>query len=215
MNKNTRINTTAWVLYAEAYANYLRSGNLEDATRQVAHAIYLNRGTAPGTQRGDWQEAEKITREWPHTITVASEAHLYDKTVAKTRQWLKEIELELGYNNPNDAYRALRAVLHVVRDRLPVRETSEFASQLPTLIMGMYYTGWTPVNKPEKIRSLDEFLGRVAEQLPKGTDPLRVTQGVLNVLERHVSAGEIKDVRRNFPEKMQELWEQAAQGARR
>jgi uncharacterized protein (DUF2267 family) len=201
--------------YTQAYADYLRSGNLDEATRQVAHQIYLNRENRPGTQQGDWQEAERITQEWPHTVTEASQAHLFDKALAKTRQWLKEIELELGMNNPNEAYRALRAVMHAIRDRLPVRECSEFAAQLPTLIMGMYYTGWTPLNKPEKLRSVEEFLDKVAEELPGEQDPLRVTQGVIAVIERHVSAGEMKDVRRNFPEKLQDLWEQATQTARR
>ena len=209
MSKNT--NSIAKHFYAEAYTNYLRSGNLQEATRQVAHELYLRRANAPGTPIDDWHEAEKITREWPGTITEASEAHLFDKVMAKTRQWLKEIELELGFTNPNDAYRALRAVLHAVRDRLPVRESTEFASQLPMLMTGMYYNGWTPMDKPMKMRNMDEFLDHVARQLPKGMDPMRVAQGVITVIERHVTAGEIKDVRRNFPEKMQELWQQTTQ----
>jgi len=131
--------------------------------------------------------------------------------MSKTRQWLKEIEQELGMTNPNEAYRALRAVLHAIRDRLPVHECSEFASQLPIMITGLYYTGWTPVDKPVKTRSMDEFMDTVAAQLPKGMDPMRVTRGVISVIERHVTSGEMKDVRRNFPEKMRDLWEQAAQ----
>lgn len=199
--------------YAEAYANYLKSGNLNEATRQVAHEVYLNRGNTPGTPTDDWQQAEIITRDWPHTITEASEAHMFDKLMAKTRQWIKEIELELGLSNPNDAYRALRGVLHAIRDRLPARESTEFAAQLPMLLTGMYYSGWTPLDKPIKMRSMDEFLDYVAQQLPKGMDPMRVTQGVITVISRHVTSGELKDVRRNFPEKMQELWAHIEQHA--
>lgn len=209
MNQNNRTTNVARHVYTQPYADYLRSGNLQEATRQVAHQIYLNRGTRPGTQQGDWREAELITREWPHTVTDASQAHLFDKALAKTRQWLKEIELELGMTNPNDAYKALRAVLHAVRDRLPVKESAEFASQLPILIVGLYYTGWTPVDKPVKVRSMDEFMDIVAAGLPQGLDPLDVTRGIINVLERHVSSGEIKDVRRNFPEHLRELWDEA------
>lgn len=211
MNKNMRASNLARHAYTHAYADYLRSGDLEEATRQVAHQIYLNRGNRPGTQQGDWEEAEQITREWPGTVTEASQAHLFDKALAKTREWLKETERELDMHNPNEAYRAMRAVLHTIRDRLPPRECCEFASQLPTLLMGLYYTGWTPAGKPEKIRSLGEFLDKVAEQLPQGQDPLRVTRGVMTVIERHVSAGEMDDVRRSFPEKLQELWAQPSQ----
>lgn len=212
MTKNTT--TQARHCYTQAYADYLRSGNLEDATREVAQQIFFNRGDKPGTAREDWQAAERITSEWPRTITEASESHLFDKAMSKTRVWLKEIETELGFDNPNDAYRALRAVLHAVRDRLPVRESTEFASQLPMLITGMYYNGWTPNDKPVKMRTVDEFLDRVQEQLPKGMDPMRVTAGIIRVIERHVTAGEMKDVRRNFPEKLSEIWEEAAHGLR-
>lgn len=214
MNKNMRVSNLARHAYTNIYADYLRSGSLEEATRQVAHQIYLNRGTKPGTQQGDWEEAERITREWPQTITEASQAHLYDKALSKTRQWLKELELELGMDNPNEAWRALRAVLHAVRDRLPVQECAELASQLPVLVAGMYYTGWTPADKPVKTRSLDEFMDTVADGLPKGLDPLRVTRGVMRVLERHISAGEINDVRRNFPEHLRELWGELPQRRR-
>lgn len=214
MNKNMKVSTVARHAYTQPYADYLRSGNLDEATRQVAHQIYLNRGNKPGTQQSDWQEAERITREWPDTITEASQAHLFDKALSKTREWLKEVEQELGYSNPNDAYRALRAVLHALRDRLPVNECSEFASQLPIMIMGMYYSGWTPVNKPEKLRNLDDFLDKVAEQLPQGMDPLRITRGVIRVLNARISAGEMKDVRRNFPEKLRDLWTETANSRR-
>ena len=212
MTKNST--TQARHFYAQAYADYLRSGNLEDATREVAQQIFFDRGNKPGTPQEDWQAAERITSEWPKTITEASESHMFDKAMSKTRIWLKEIETELGFDNPNDAYRALRAVLHAVRDRLPVRESTEFASQLPMLITGMYYNGWTPMDKPVKIRTMDEFMDRVQEELPKGMDPMRITVGIIRVIERHVTAGEMKDVRRNFPEKLSEIWEEAAHGMR-
>lgn len=210
MNKNNRTITVARHAYTEAYANYLKSGDLEEATRQVAHAIWHNRGSKPGTPQCDWQEAERITNEWPDTVTEASNAHLFDKALSKTRTWLRDVQAELDYDNLNQAYRSLRAVLHAMRDRLPVEECAEFASQMPVLIMGMYYSGWTPAHKPEKIRNMEEFLDMVGSQLPAGEDPLRVANGVIRVLERHISRGELKDVRRNFPERLRELWETAA-----
>jgi len=214
MNKSTRAHSVAKHFYTQAYADYLKSGNLEDATREVAHAIYEHRAGGPGSPQADWRQAEAITRDWPESITEASHAHLFDKAMAKTRVWLKDLEAELGYTNPNEAYRALRAVLHAMRDRLPVEECAEFAAQLPTMIMGMYYTGWTPAHKPEKMRTLDEFLDRVSAQLPQGADPLRVTNAVFRVLERHISTGEMNDVRRNFPARLRELWGDTARRPR-
>lgn len=209
MNRNMKVSTTARHCYTQAYANYLRNGNLDEATKQVAHDIYVNRSGRPGTPQGDWQEAERITREWPRTIAESSNAHVFDHAIFKTREWLKEVETELELNNLNEAYRAVRAVLHAVRDRLPVIEAAEFAAQLPVLMMGMYYSGWTPKNKPEKMRTLEEFLDRVSMDLPKGTDPMRVTRGVIKVLEDHISQGEMEGVRSNFPEDLKEIWAEA------
>lgn len=205
MNKNNRASNKARHCYTAEYAEYLRNGDLEEATRQVAHAVYLHRGNNPGTPEEDWKEAERITREWPGTITEASKAHMFDKALSKSREWLADIEAELELRNPNDAYRALRAVLHALRDRLPALEAAEFAAQLPVLITGIYYTGWTPRNKPMKMKTMDEFLGHVSRELAPGTDPLRVTRGVINVLERRLAKGEIFKLRENFPETLKEL----------
>lgn len=204
MSKNTT--TVAKHFYAGAYADYLRDGNLEEATRKVAHDIYLRRGGAPGNAQTDWAEAERLTMDWPHTITDASQSHLFDKALAKTREWLKDIESELGFTNPNEAYRALRAVLHAIRDRLPVKETADFAAQLPMMIAGVYYSGWSPNDKPVRMRHVSEFIDRVEMELPKSMDPVRVTQGIIRVMERHVSRGEMDDVKRNLPGALQEFW---------
>lgn len=210
MNRSNKTTAEARHIYTQAYANYLKNGDLEEATRQVAHSIWQHRGSKPGTPQCDWEEAERVTAAWPETITEASQAHLFDKALSKTRLWLKDLETELDYSNPNEAWRALRAVLHAMRDRLPVEECAEFAAQLPTMIMGMYYSGWSPHHKPEKTRNVEEFLARVAAHLPQGTDPLRVTNAVFRVLDRHITRGEMKDVRRNFPERLRELWDAEA-----
>jgi uncharacterized protein (DUF2267 family) len=214
MNKNMRVSTLARHVYTQAYAEYLQSGNLEAATREVAQQISANRGTKPGTPQQDWEEAERITGQWPRTITEQSQYHLFDKALDKTRHWLKDVETELGLRTPDEAWRAMRAVLHAVRDQLSPKECVEFASQLPVLIAGMYYSGWTPSRKPVKARGIEEFMGSVSAQLPKGMDPQRVTRGVITVLEKHISPGEIEDVRLNFPEPLRELWGEVPQSRR-
>jgi uncharacterized protein (DUF2267 family) len=42
-----------------------------------------------------------------------------DHTVQETIVWLKAVEEELQLDNRQQAYNALRAVLHALRDRLP------------------------------------------------------------------------------------------------
>lgn len=74
----------------------------------------------------------------------------FDTTIQKTNELLKEIETAFSWpeNRRNQSYAALRAVLHALRDRLPVEETVQLGTQLPMLIRGMYYEGWDPSKVP-------------------------------------------------------------------
>ncbi len=55
---------------------------------------------------------------------------LFDTTVQTTNEWLQDVEAAVGADR-QVAYRALRAVLHALRDRLPVEEAAEPGDQLP------------------------------------------------------------------------------------
>ncbi len=63
----------------------------------------------------------------------------FDTTVEKTNLWLKEIMAEMGTNDRHRAYLALSAVLHALRDRLPMEEAIQLGAQLPMLIRGLFY----------------------------------------------------------------------------
>ena len=45
--------------------------------------------------------------------------------------------------HPHKAYLALRTVLHALRDRLTLEEAVQLGAQLPMLVRGFYYEGWT------------------------------------------------------------------------
>jgi uncharacterized protein (DUF2267 family) len=104
------------------------------------------------------------------------------------------------------AFRVLRAVLQVLRDRLTVEEAAQFAAQLPMLLQGVYYHGWTPAGKPLKIRSRQEFLDRVAEGLMRQHDPEEACRTVFHVLQERMPGGEIEDVKRILPAPIRDLW---------
>ncbi|BCB77635.1 DUF2267 domain-containing protein [Phytohabitans flavus] len=124
-------------------------------------------------------------------------------TIEKTDVLLKDIESELGLPKERRdlSYKAMRAVLHALRDRLGVEESAQLAAQLPTLVRGAYYEGWQPETVPVKM-SREEWLQRVYVECPldvKGGTP-RLVQAVLGSLSRHVTRGEWDDVRASLPD---------------
>ena len=142
---------------------------------------------------------------------------IFDETIQKTNTWLNEIAQALDCDR-HHAYQALRAVLDCLRDRLTVNEAAQLGDQLPMLVRGIYYEAWHPAGKPEKIRLRAEFLARIAAHLRKAPiEPLDAATAVFQVLERHVSPGEINDVIETLPEEIRMLWPRehaAAQSAR-
>ncbi|MGI9515998.1 MAG: DUF2267 domain-containing protein, partial [Pirellulaceae bacterium] len=106
------------------------------------------------------------------------------------------------------AYAALRIVLHSLRDRLPVDEATDLSSQLPTLIRGIYFEGWNPRAVPDRQHSLAEFIAPVAARFSgdPGVDPETTCRSVMKVLARHVSEGEIDDIKACLPKELRELW---------
>jgi len=129
-----------------------------------------------------------------------------NSSVQKTYEWLAELEHELHITDRQAAYHALRSVLHALRDRLPVEEAAHLAAELPMVLRGMYYEGWRPTHKPEKLNR-EAFLERVSEGYgaPLPPDPQRMTEAVLAVVQRRIAPGEIADVRGTLPKDLREL----------
>ncbi|MFF4089057.1 DUF2267 domain-containing protein [Streptomyces nigra] len=77
----------------------------------------------------------------------------FDTMVDKANRLLKDIEEAFGWpkERRKQSYAALRAVLHPLRDRLPVETAVQFGAQMPTLIRGIYYDGWKPADSPVKM----------------------------------------------------------------
>jgi uncharacterized protein (DUF2267 family) len=129
----------------------------------------------------------------------------FETTVDKTNRLLREIEQECGWpkERRNQSYAALRAVLHALRDRLPVEESAQLAAQLPMLVRGLYYDGWDPSRVPIKMNR-DEFMERVRREFPfdvaGGIEPL--TSTVLRALKLYGTEGEWEDVKASMPKEL-------------
>lgn len=133
---------------------------------------------------------------------------VFDETLQLANLWLKEIMERLDWTDRKRAYRALRATLHALRDRLPPALAAKLAAQLPMLVRGIYYEGWHPADKPLKLRGKQGFVDLIEDHFRQdpNPDPEGVVRAVLAVLASHVTAGEVEDVKRALPEPIRALW---------
>jgi len=131
-----------------------------------------------------------------------------DKSTQKTKEWLHEVQDELGWEDENMVYIAVRAVIQTLRDRLPVEEAVELADEFPMVMKGMYYEGYRASGKPEKLKNREEFFQKVQEKSPnKPIKTEEATRAVFHTLEKKLGgAGEIRQVRHNLPKDLQKLW---------
>lgn len=133
---------------------------------------------------------------------------VFDSTISKTNAWLHDVMREGGLDDKHQAYRALRAVLHVLRDKYPPGEAAALGAQLPMLLRGLYYEGWRPSDTPVRMRHKGEFVDRVRAELAGGEAELaaRLVRAVFVVMGLHISPESIDHFRRSLPREIEELW---------
>ena len=138
------------------------------------------------------------------------EHDVIETALVTSRVWLHELRetLELPADDAGRALHALRAGLHAIRDRLPAAEAVHLGAQLPTFIRGIYYDGFRLSNDESKIRSRAEMVERVQRELEpdKQLFAPAILQSVIELLEKHVSAGEIEKLVATLPKSIAELW---------
>lgn len=131
----------------------------------------------------------------------------FTQAANQAQQWVNELSADLGWSERR-AHRLLRAVLHALRDWLTQEEMADLAAQLPALLRGIYFEGWKPSAAPAGDRRKEEFVRRI-EQAMAGDppdDPDRAIAAVFALLERHLDAGELLQVRNSMKRALRQLW---------
>ena len=131
----------------------------------------------------------------------------FDTSLQKTYSLIKDIAADLQWEDlSHQAYGALRAVLHALRDRLTVEESAHLAAQLPMLVRGFYYEGWKPAQVPKKMH-LEEFLNEVRSQCTFffADEPADLVKVVFKNLRKHIDPGEMAHVKNTLPKDIREL----------
>lgn len=120
-------------------------------------------------------------------------------------RWLAVVADRLDTEDRQYAHRALRAWLHLVRDRLTVTAVAHLGAQLPELLRGVLFEGWVPSRAPEQYGE-PEFLDRFADAA--GIDVARaaeVAAGVTGALRDLFSAGQLDHALAQFPRALRDL----------
>jgi uncharacterized protein (DUF2267 family) len=133
---------------------------------------------------------------------------VFETTLQKTNIWLGELCHLLHWEDHHKAYHGLRAVLHVLRDRLPIGEVAHFGAQLPMLVRGIYYEDWKPAARPVKIKTAQEFYDAVRAKFAadRNVNPMRLTRAVMKLLDTHLSPGELEKLCSIFPPQLRDIW---------
>jgi len=133
---------------------------------------------------------------------------VFDTTISETNLWLKALEHELPPCNRHQAYGAMRAVMHALRDRLAPEGAMRLAAQLPLLLRGVFVEGWRPADTPVRSHTAQAFIEAVAAALPPDfpIDPEAVTRNVVEVLWSQMRGGAMEKVKMELPSAIRTLW---------
>lgn len=114
--------------------------------------------------------------------------------------WLAAVADELRTDDEHYTYQVLRAWLHTVRDWLPVDSAAHLTAQLPALLRGIYYEGWTPSRVPARYDA-SEFTERFAHAAGISPSDVNVAAtAVTRALHGLFSAGQLDHALSQLPQ---------------
>jgi uncharacterized protein (DUF2267 family)/iron-sulfur cluster repair protein YtfE (RIC family) len=153
--------------------------------------------------RGNHQGMERLL--------AASNSDPSPKTPAATAAsfcWLDQVMEEMGYRDRPRACRAMKSVLHALRDRLSVHKAIALGATLPRQVRGLYYEDWqhrwdrtTPAQKKDFLREIAEPLKDEPDR-----DPEKTARSVFRALAHQIPAHEVESVRNSLPGELRSLW---------
>ena len=139
---------------------------------------------------------------------------LTDKLIAEQNEFINAfLDDYPSFKSYDEVEHSLRAVLHVLRDRLPVQESFHLLAQLPVFLKLSFIEGWKYREKPLRIETIGAFRTAVQEELlalgDRDVDP-RISpekiRNILNALKQYISEGEIRHIVGSIPPELQSLF---------
>jgi uncharacterized protein (DUF2267 family) len=126
---------------------------------------------------------------------------------------LQAVAQELNTDDLNKAGRIFRAVLQSIRDRLPVTQAIHFSSQLPIFWKGIYFDHYDPEKVPVEIQDAQEWINYIRNKnafaanndFQQDEEITAAFRSVFQVLERHMTDGQLQQVKASLNQDIQEL----------
>lgn len=131
----------------------------------------------------------------------------FSHSAQQAQQWVNELAADLGWPE-NLSHRLMRSVLQALRDWLSPEEAADLSSQLPEMIRGIYFEGWNPGRSPARERDKRDFALRISKSLDDQPE-IDIEEGiaaVFRLLDRHLSHGEIVQVKNSMRKSLRHLW---------
>ena len=135
-----------------------------------------------------------------------------DRAIQNTILWLNDIQDELQWEDREMVYKATKAVLQTIRDRLPFEELIHFSANLPLVMKGMLMDNYNPPqDKSEKIKTLEEFYDSIQDyydsQRRDVISAKEASTGVIKTLFKKIGSGEMRKLADNMPLKLKPLFQ--------
>lgn len=131
----------------------------------------------------------------------------FTQAAQQAQRWVNELAADLNWSEPR-AHHLLRSALHALRDWLSPEEAADLSAQLPVLVRGIFFEGWRPQESPVWDRKKEDFVLRIGRDFEHDMlhDVDAAIAAVFRLLDRHISPGEILQVRNSMKKSLRQLW---------
>jgi len=122
-------------------------------------------------------------------------------------------EMNLG-NDREKGGRILSAILHALRDVIPIEESLQLISQLPMFLKAVYVNGWSIKKERPKIKHMAQFIDLVKKHDgPSAINDFEYNDELAQqyidttfiLLRKFISLGEMEDIRDGLPKDLKSM----------
>ncbi|MDO1513880.1 DUF2267 domain-containing protein [Maribacter confluentis] len=139
----------------------------------------------------------------------------FNKYATEGITFLKDYSKEMNMaNDPDKAGRIFTAIMHALRDIIPIEESLQFISQLPMFLKAVYVNGWAIKKNRPKIKNMAEFLDLVrSHDYPAAANDFEYNDEIAEryvdttfiYLRKYISLGEMEDLRDSLPKDLKSM----------